>query len=70
MLVFHREGHDSEDGIAWVLDSLGNLYLDQGKLDEAEKIYERALQGNEKALGLEHTSTLLTINNLGILYKS
>jgi tetratricopeptide (TPR) repeat protein len=60
----------SEDGIAWVLGSLGNLYLDQDKLGEAEKIYQHALQGNEKAIGPEHTSTLKIVNNLGILYKN
>ena len=47
---------------------LGLLYADQGKLDEAEKMYQRALQGYEKALGTEHTSTLNTVNNLGNLY--
>jgi tetratricopeptide (TPR) repeat protein len=31
---------------------------------------QRALQGKEKALGPEHTSTLQTVNNLGILYKN
>ena len=54
-----------------VLDAvmqLGNLYADQGKLALAEQMYERALRGNEKALGAEHTSTLKTVNNLGILY--
>jgi len=47
---------------------LGILYVDQGKLGEAEKMYERALQGFETALGPEHPSTLQTVNNLGILY--
>ncbi|OQD61046.1 hypothetical protein PENPOL_c019G04134, partial [Penicillium polonicum] len=47
---------------------LGNLYYDQGKLKEAEEIYQRALVGCEKALGLDHTSTLSTVNNLGNLY--
>ena len=28
----------------------------------------RALQGREKALGAEHTSTLDTVSNLGVLY--
>ena len=50
------------------VNNLGNLYTDQGKLDEAEKIYHRALDGKEKALGPTHTSTLDTVNNLGILY--
>ena len=33
-------------------------------------MYQRALQGYEKAWGPEHTSTLGTVNNLGLLYKS
>ncbi|CAI7656209.1 unnamed protein product [Penicillium glandicola] len=41
---------------------------DQGRLQEAEAMYERALEGYEKAWGREHTSTLATANNLGILY--
>jgi tetratricopeptide (TPR) repeat protein len=47
---------------------LGLLYADQGKLGEAEKMYERALRGYEEALGPTHTSTLGTVNNLGNLY--
>jgi tetratricopeptide repeat protein len=49
---------------------LGVFYADQGKLDEAEKMYQRALQGYEKAWGPDHIhiSTLDTVNNLGVLY--
>ncbi|SLM37537.1 tetratricopeptide repeat domain containing protein [Lasallia pustulata] len=36
---------------------------------EAEAMFRRALEGREKALGPEHTSTLETVNNLGVLYK-
>ena len=50
--------------------SLGLLYADQGKLIEAEEMYQRALDGKEKAWGLEHTSTLDTVNNLGDLYRN
>ena len=32
-------------------------------------MYQRALEGYEKALGRDHTSTLNTVNNLGVLYK-
>jgi hypothetical protein len=32
-------------------------------------MYERALRGKETALGLEYTSTLETVHNLGALYK-
>jgi len=46
------------------------LYTDLGRLNEAEKMYLRALQGKEKARGPDHTSTLNTVNNLGALYKS
>jgi hypothetical protein len=31
-------------------------------------MYKRALAGKEKACGPEHTSTLDTVNNLGLLY--
>jgi tetratricopeptide (TPR) repeat protein len=50
------------------LNNLGLLYANLGRLDRAEKMYQRVLQGYEKALGLEHTSTLDTVNNLGTLY--
>jgi tetratricopeptide (TPR) repeat protein len=34
----------------------------------AKQIHKRALRGQEKGLSPEHTSTLDTINNLGLLY--
>ena len=34
-----------DEGMAWACNKLGRLYAHQGKLDEAEKIYMRALQG-------------------------
>ncbi|KAK6609661.1 NB-ARC and TPR domain protein [Botrytis cinerea] len=48
---------------------LGRLYKDQDKLAEAEVMYLRALEGNEKALGPDHTSTLHTVDKLGNLYS-
>jgi tetratricopeptide (TPR) repeat protein len=57
------------EGIESSVHSLGDLYMGQGKLTEAEKMYLRALQGKEEALGPKHTSTLDTVNNLGILYR-
>ena len=53
------------------LSSMANLtsiYSNQGHWKEAEKIYERALEGYEKAWGPEHPSTLDTVDNLGNLY--
>jgi tetratricopeptide (TPR) repeat protein len=34
--------------------NLGVLYRDQGKLAEAQAMYERALAGYEKAVGPDH----------------
>jgi tetratricopeptide (TPR) repeat protein len=55
-------------GMEWALHRLGGLYARQGKVDDAEAIYTRALQGKEERLGPDHRSTLSTINNLGSLY--
>lgn len=49
--------------------SLGNLYRDRGKQAKAENMYVQALEGREKTLGAEDTSTLQTVNNLGNLYR-
>jgi tetratricopeptide (TPR) repeat protein len=55
------------------VNNLGNLYADQGKMDEAEKMYQHALQGYEKALGRERVKTyipvLTTMQNLAVLYQ-
>jgi tetratricopeptide (TPR) repeat protein len=78
--VWDREAENGGDGDVdedqerkTVLDAvhlLGLLYADQGRLGEAEKMYERALRGKEEALGVGHSSTLDTVNNLGLLYKA
>jgi tetratricopeptide (TPR) repeat protein len=57
-----------DDGMEWALHRLGFLYKSQGKLGEAEKMFQRALQGKEKALGRDHLSTLDTVNSLGFVY--
>ena len=49
------------------MHGLGMLFADQGKLAEAEKMYQRALEGKEKAWGADHTSTFDTVNNLKFL---
>jgi len=36
----------------------------------AEKIFQRALKGYQKALGPKHPSTLEMVNNLGLLYAN
>jgi tetratricopeptide (TPR) repeat protein len=44
------------------------LLTNQVQLTAAEQMYLWALAGKEKALGPNHTSTLITVSNLGILY--
>ncbi|OXV06246.1 hypothetical protein Egran_05988 [Elaphomyces granulatus] len=50
------------------------LEQSQGKLDEAEKMYQRALQGYEKALGLENIAryrpALNTMSNQGDIFAA
>ena len=59
-----------DDKLADECYNLALLYADQGKLVEAEQMYQRALQGYEKAWGPDHTSTLDTVNNLAALYAN
>ncbi|KAI4122850.1 MAG: hypothetical protein LQ338_005584 [Usnochroma carphineum] len=62
----HVQGY--ENTLSNSFSDIASIYFEQGKLHEAEKMYQRALQGLEKALGPEYTSTLDTVNNLGLLY--
>jgi tetratricopeptide (TPR) repeat protein len=50
------------------LSLLADLYRQSDMNTEAERMYILALRGKEKAWGPEHTSTLATVNNLGLLY--
>jgi tetratricopeptide (TPR) repeat protein len=78
--VWDRGAEDGSDGdvdedqerktVLHAVHMLGLLYADQGKLGEAEQMYERALRGYEEALGVGHSSTLQTVNNLGLLYAA
>ncbi|EXM13252.1 hypothetical protein FOTG_18293 [Fusarium oxysporum f. sp. vasinfectum 25433] len=69
-LELMTEGGEMQNAELWTYGVLGNLYAEQDRPGKAEVMYERALQGYEKALGPEHTSTLKTVNNLGTLYKN
>ena len=61
----------------WSLDDhpsaaswFAGFYRDQGRYNEAEKLYERALTGNEEKLGATHPDTLRTVVNLAIVYRN
>ena len=55
--------------VARTLNSLGVLYEDLGRKEEAEKHYLRSLAIMEKVLGPEHADVAMTLNNLGVLYS-
>ncbi|KAL9103273.1 MAG: hypothetical protein Q9163_001675 [Psora crenata] len=65
---FVLNGTAKNKGREWALHTLGLIFSEVGRLNEAEIIYQRALQGYEKTLGPDHISTLGTVNNLGVLY--
>jgi tetratricopeptide (TPR) repeat protein len=47
---------------------LADLYMDQGRVGEAEQMFIQALQGKTEVLGPTHAITLDTVNSLGLLY--
>jgi tetratricopeptide (TPR) repeat protein len=59
------------EGLIWPdhFYNLGYLLANEDR-QRAVQIYQRALQGYEKAWGPEHASTLSTVNNLGALYAN
>jgi nephrocystin-3 len=61
------EDRDEESmltSLAW----LASAQKDQGNYDEAEALYHRCLEAQERLLGREHPSSMITVNNLGLLY--
>ncbi|CAI6092175.1 unnamed protein product [Clonostachys chloroleuca] len=57
------------DGPDWAFVNLGLLYYDQGKMQEAEEMYLRALRGYKKIHGPDHILIFDIANNLGNLYS-
>ena len=57
-----------DEDLAYELHHVADFLSDWDSSQEAEGLYIRALNGKEKALGAEHTSTLDAVNNLGTLY--
>jgi Tfp pilus assembly protein PilF len=53
-----------------VVQNLGMLYHGHGQVDEAEKMWKRALAGYEKALVPYHPETSCVLFNLGTFYAN
>jgi tetratricopeptide (TPR) repeat protein len=63
-----RRYHVGTLGTLGTLNIISFLYLRLGRLEEAEQMCQRVLNGMEKALGRDHLLTLGTLDNLSILY--
>ena len=53
-----------------ILSNLAGLYRDQGRYEQAEALYQRALAIREQVLGSEHPQVATSLNNLAGLYQS
>ena len=62
----HVLGPNHQNTIGTV-NNLANVLNKQGRLEEAQKLYERVLSGQERVLGLNHEHTLNTVNNLATI---
>ena len=60
-------GEDNETTLD-TLNTLGSELYGIGDYEEARKVYEKCLLGQEKVLGEDHKKTLGTVNNLGTVY--
>jgi hypothetical protein len=45
------------------------VFDNQGEYGKALEWYQRALDGSEKTLGMDHPDTLGTVNNMGISFR-
>ncbi|KAF2655155.1 hypothetical protein K491DRAFT_693174 [Lophiostoma macrostomum CBS 122681] len=64
---FVMDGSMDVDGMDRILHNFGYVCSSQGRFEEAEKMYLRALQDAEKH-GANARETLRTVGNLGIVY--
>jgi tetratricopeptide (TPR) repeat protein len=69
--TLHAKGQaQSQVDEAAILFAQATQYLDQGRYDEAEPLYQRVLAIIEKALGPDHPDTASSLNNLALIYHA
>jgi tetratricopeptide (TPR) repeat protein len=59
-----RNGTEEKEGLLDAIQLLGILYMDQGKLDEAAKMFKEVVEKRKRILGDEHPSTISAMNSL------
>ncbi|KAJ6783353.1 hypothetical protein PWT90_04352 [Aphanocladium album] len=59
---------ETDEKVAWACNPLGSLYWHQGRPQDSEILYRRALKWLERAFGHDHVLTLNTVCSLGGLY--
>jgi tetratricopeptide (TPR) repeat protein len=68
--VKKAEQYGREDRrVAVSLSQLAQVYVGQGKHDEAEPLYLQALKIYQAVYGETHTDVAATLNNLGVLHR-
>ncbi len=55
--------------LAKSLNNIANVYRSQGKFDEAEENYKRAVGILENSVGAQHPNLATVLNNLAVLYR-
>ena len=59
-----------DEDLASSLNNLAGLYSSQGRYEEAEPLYEQALELSQRNLGENHPDVATSLNNLAGLYRS
>ena len=53
-----------------MLDNIGGLFQNYGEFNEALKYYNRALSIYERVKGKESFDSIVTLTNIGLIYRS
>src|SRR5579885_1792548 len=66
--MWEAERSGSPLSVAICLDRLAEVYFEQGRYDESEPLYRRALEVRENQLDPQHEDIVQSLNNLSAVY--
>jgi hypothetical protein len=58
-----------ERGTSWLINDVGELLRETGRLEEARALFEEALDARRGSLGDDDPATLTSLNNLGLIFR-